>query len=99
MNMLLSVAKESGCSLDERASRLIAIKADGALRDALSILEQCISIGHESITLEDVLSVAGIVDHSFISSLSGKIINGDLKAAINMVTRFFMEGKDLRSFT
>jgi DNA polymerase-3 subunit gamma/tau len=99
MKQLQSVALESGLNLDERALKLIALKADGALRDALSLLDRCSSIGSKTITLEDVLSVAGIVDYTFLSSFAESIINGDTKEALDKVSQVIMEGKDIRNFT
>jgi DNA polymerase-3 subunit gamma/tau len=99
MKKLFSVAEESGLTIDERALKLIALKADGALRDALSILDRCASIGNKAITLDDVLSVAGIVDYAFLSAIAGDIIRKDTGSMLNRVAELVMEGKDIRNFT
>lgn len=63
--------------MDDDAIELIANKADGAMRDALSILDQVLSIEKENITKQDINDILGIVDNTGIFKLVNRIIKKD----------------------
>lgn len=63
--------------MDDEAIELIANKADGAMRDALSILDQVLSIEKENITKQDINDILGIVDNTGIFKLVNSIIKKD----------------------
>ena len=63
--------------MDDEAIELIANKADGAMRDALSILDQVLSIKKENITKQDINDILGIVDNTGIFKLVNSIIKKD----------------------
>ena len=63
--------------MDDDAIELIANKADGAMRDALSILDQVLSIEKENITKQDINDILGIVDNKGIFKLVNSIIKKD----------------------
>lgn len=63
--------------MDDDAIELIANKADGAMRDALSILDQVLSIEKENITKQDINDILGIVDNTGIFKLVNSIIKKD----------------------
>ena len=63
--------------MDDEAIELIANKADGAMRDALSILDQVLSIEKENITKQDINDILGIVDNTGIFKLVNRIIKKD----------------------
>lgn len=63
--------------MDDYAIELIANKADGAMRDALSILDQVLSIEKENITKQDINDILGIVDNTGIFKLVNSIIKKD----------------------
>jgi DNA polymerase-3 subunit gamma/tau len=99
MGRLSKITADTGVVLQNDASRLIAKLADGALRDAISILDQCISLGSNDISYLDVLSVVGIVNDEFISKLVDAINNKDIKEILKLVEDLVMEGKDISQFT
>ena len=82
--------------VEERAIRYIAKAADGSMRDALSLLDQCIAfhIG-ETLTYDKVLDVLGAVDTDVYSALLRKIIDRDVKGVLESVNELVMEGKEL----
>ena len=92
------IAKESGIDIKDEASRLIAKLSDGALRDAISILDQCISSGTANVTYEDVLKVTGLVADTFIFEVIDKIVNRDVGGVLKAVDTLVMEGKDIAQF-
>ncbi|ABN53348.1 MAG TPA: DNA polymerase III subunit gamma/tau [Hungateiclostridium thermocellum] len=92
------IAKESGVEIRREASKLIAKLSDGALRDAISILDQCISLGSKELTYEDVLSVVGLVTDTFIAEVVDAIKNKEVGRVLNAVDELVMEGKNIGQF-
>lgn len=91
------VAEKEGISLDEGAARLIAVSADGALRDALSILDQ-ISALSEKITEDDVYSLLGLTEKNFLYRTVRSIATNDTKRTLSMVDEFIESGKSASKF-
>jgi len=93
---LLSV---EGLEAEEEAIRYIAKMADGAMRDALSLLDQCLAFNFgQTLTYEMVLDVLGAVDNDTYSALLQTIINSDVAGAIKILEDAIMEGRDLTQF-
>lgn len=84
---------------EERALRYIAKKGDGAMRDALSLLDQCIAfyLG-ETLTYDRVLEVLGAVDTEVFGDLMRKIVKEDLVSVIRTLEELIMQGRDLTQF-
>ncbi len=84
---------------EEKALRYIARKADGSMRDALSLLDQCISfyLG-ETLTYDRVLEVLGAVDTDVFSDLLRKLLQGQLAEAIRTLEQLLLKGYDLTQF-
>ena len=72
--------------------------SDGALRDAISLLDQCISLGKDTITYNDVLSVIGIVNDTFIAELADNILDRDVSGMLARIEQLVMDGKDIPHF-
>ncbi len=85
--------------VEERALVYIAKAADGSMRDALSLLDQCIAfyLG-QKLTYDHVLDVLGAVDVDVFSSLFRKICAGDLTAVIRELEQIILQGRDLSQF-
>ncbi len=96
---LEELAEKEHIAADGRALRYIARKSDGAMRDALSLLDQCISfyLGEE-LTYDRVLEVLGAVDTEVFSDLLRKIIREDIVEVIAALDRLIMDGRDLTQF-
>ncbi|MCX7748893.1 MAG: DNA polymerase III subunit gamma/tau [Clostridia bacterium] len=92
------ISGSNGVVLSQEAARLIARLSDGALRDAISILDQCIATGKDEISYEDVLSVVGIVKDTFISDMVSAIADNDIGRILKMVDMLVMDGKDITQF-
>lgn len=92
---LLYIAKESGIPLTEDAADLIAVRADGGLRDALSLLDQC-SSASESDTLdaETVYNLLGLTSKDRIIELSHHIFNGKSGEALTLFYQILQDGKE-----
>ncbi|MBD9253854.1 M24 family metallopeptidase, partial [bacterium] len=85
---LLYIAKESGMPLTEDAADLIAVRADGGLRDALSLLDQC-SSATEAATLDaaEVYDLLGLTGKDQIITLSHHIFNGESGETLTLFYR------------
>ena len=95
---LTEITSSSDITLEKDAARLIAKMSDGALRDAISLLDQCISLGKPVITYNDVLTVIGIVTDTFIATLADNILGRDINSILASVDRLVMDGKDIAHF-
>ena len=88
-----------GREADERALRYIARKADGSMRDALSLLDQAIAFQSEGILSYDkTLEVLGAVDTEVFSRLYRGIIDRDTLGCVNIIDEMTMQGKELTQF-
>jgi DNA polymerase-3 subunit gamma/tau len=92
------IAQSSGIILQEEALRLIARMADGALRDAISLLDQCISLGQKEISYDDVLTIVGIVNEAFMLDMVNAIGNRNVEGVLELVEKLVMDGKDISQF-
>jgi DNA polymerase-3 subunit gamma/tau len=84
--------------VDERVLKLIARNSDGAMRDALSLLDQCIAYKTEELTYEDALNILGIVNNDLIFELVDNIKNSDLEGILLKIDNIIQEGKDITQF-
>ncbi len=84
---------------EEKAIRYIAKAADGAMRDALSLLDQCIAfyLG-QILTYDKVLEVLGAVDTEVFSSLLDKVLRQDVSGAMASVEELIADGRELGQF-
>ncbi|MBO5072441.1 MAG: DNA polymerase III subunit gamma/tau [Eubacterium sp.] len=84
---------------EERALTYIARQADGALRDGLSLLEQCISFYFgQKLTYENVLKVLGAVDQTVYHELMEALVRNQVEHMLDVVGRMVEQGKDLTQF-
>ena len=96
---LRELMEKENIEVEEKAIRYIAKKADGGMRDALSLMEQCISfyLG-QKLTYEKVLEVLGAVDTDVFSSFLREILNDDVAGVIAHLEEIVMQGSDLGQF-
>ena len=88
-----------GIEVEHAATEYIAYLADGGMRDALSVLDQCISFYfNENITLGKVLQLLGAVDKSVFFELTKAVVNRDSQKAIEICEEINTQGRDMRQF-
>ncbi|MDW7669172.1 MAG: DNA polymerase III subunit gamma/tau, partial [Bacillota bacterium] len=92
------ICKQLGVEAEEKALRLIANSAEGAMRDALSILDRCLNLQDEIITYESVLDLLGTVNYSLIIDFAENIINKDVTAMMFQLDDILGEGKEITQF-
>ncbi len=88
-----------GVQVEEKALRYIAKTADGSMRDALSLLDQCIAfhLGKE-LTYDKVLDVLGAVDTEVFSRLLRHVLERDVLGCIQLLEDIVMQGRELTQF-
>ena len=93
------VAKNEGIEASDKALKYIASKAEGGMRDALSLLDQCASffLGKE-ITYERALEVLGAVDTTVFSVFLRALIARSVTDCIDLIDKILVQGKDLAQF-
>ncbi len=92
------ICDEMGIKADDEALRLIALQADGGLRDALSILDQCEALAEDGagVTVAHVRSILGLIGHDWIYDLTRAIAAHDTGQVLRTVAELVRDGKDLR---
>lgn len=96
---LKSVITKEKMSVDEKALDSISILADGGMRDALSILDQCRAYSPDHITLEDVNEIYGIISTQEICDLIEITKAKETKLLINLIEKFDRSGTDIKRLT
>ena len=96
---LKELMDKEGVEAEDRAVRYVAKAADGSMRDALSLLDQCIAfyLGQD-LTYERVLEVLGAVDMETFSIMLRLILAGDTMGALHRLEYVIMTGRDLSQF-
>lgn len=91
--------EQENVSIQDDAIDYIVKVSDGAMRDALSVLDQCISLYYdENITLHKVLDVVGSVDDKIFFELTGCITSFNSLGAINVIDDLVQNGRDITQF-
>ena len=93
---LTDLMEREGIEVEERAIRYVAKVADGSMRDALSLLDQCIAfyLG-QKLTYNNVLEVLGAVDTEVFSRLLREILSKDISKVMRTVEELIMQGREL----
>ena len=96
---LAELLKREGIEAEEKAVRYIAKAGDGSMRDALSLLDQCIAfyLG-QTLTYDKVLEMLGTVDVEVFNTLMNHIAENDTLAALKIVDKVVWEGRELSQF-
>lgn len=93
---LLSIANAEDFWLSGEAAAMLARLADGGMRDALSLLDQCVAYSRE-VTQDVVTAVAGVAGRGHLFSLLDCILNADAGGAVNLIQELYLASKDLQS--
>lgn len=93
---LLYVCKESDIAAEEDALDIIAAQADGGMRDALSILDQCMALAEGTLTAERVQEALGLVGRVWIRRMAGEIAARDAAALIAQLSELLQSGRELK---
>lgn len=95
---LRKITKEQGVFADDKSLSLISRMCDGAMRDALSILDQAISMGGGKVDYDGVVSMLGLVTNENLIRLTNEVIDKDVEGAIRIIDDIVLSGKDIYNF-
>ena len=98
MGYMQYILKADGAQAEPDGLRIIARAADGGMRDALSLLDQCLSFCHGRVTAGDVESILGIMDESFLFDMAEKLLTGDGRGALMGLDEVVRQGRDMTVF-
>jgi len=95
---LMYVAKSEGITAEEEALHIIAQKADGAMRDALSIFDQIVSLTGKSITYHDVIENLNVLDYEYYFKTVDGALLGDVSSVLMLFNEILERGFDGHNF-
>ena len=91
---LKTITDSLGVDIEENSLRLLSRMCDGAMRDALSVLDQAISISNK-VTYEDLIDMLGITTNDSMVSIVDNIIGRDTEGCIRLINKLISDGKDI----
>ena len=89
------IAKAENITLTDEAALLISVIADGAVRDAISLLDRCIGIANGEVTADVVRDAAGLASKSYLFELCTCTINKNPAKALSIIDKLYGESKDI----
>ena len=92
------VATQEGISAEDDALHLLAQKADGGLRDALSMFDQMVTFGGNNLTYKEVVQNLHILDYDYYFRLVDGLLTENLSAALLLLDEVMQNGFDLHNF-
>ncbi|MFT4771312.1 MAG: DNA polymerase-3 subunit gamma/tau [Cryomorphaceae bacterium] len=95
---LASIAEKEKIQIEESALHVISEKADGALRDALSIFDQMVSFSGNNVTYQDVIDNLNILDYDYYFALCNCFLNSDTETALVTFNQILNKGFDGHNF-
>ena len=97
-NHLRNIAAKEGVTAEDEALNIIAQKADGALRDALSIFDQMVSFSGSNITYQDVITNLNVLDYEYYFRMVDNILAGDINSMLLLLNEVINKGFDPQNF-
>ena len=92
------ICDESKVEITDEALKMIAVLSEGAMRDAISILERCIQDGETKISEEKIRELVGIPQLTYIHKLSESILDYNVEDTLDTANVILEDGKDLNNF-
>ena len=93
-----SVLEKAGARIEPNGLRLIARAADGGMRDALSLADQCLSYAGNDVSEQDVLDALGTVSSAMLENTASALLSGNAADAIRALNEVVRNGRDLGVF-
>ncbi len=95
---LEEICEKTGLEYESAALKLIAAKADGGLRDAISMLDQTIAFSEGKITVQDARKAAGAIDSTVLEDFTGALLSRDSFKILTLTDDIFAAGVDASNF-
>lgn len=97
-NQLVNIAASEGVNAEKDALHMIALKADGALRDALSIFDRIVSFAGDTLTYKSVIDNLHILDYDYFFRITSQILNGEISNVLLTYNEILSLGFDGHHF-
>ncbi|HNV82063.1 MAG TPA: DNA polymerase III subunit gamma/tau [Tenuifilaceae bacterium] len=98
VKFLQDIAAKEGVNYEIEALNIIAQKAEGAMRDALSIFDQVVNFSENNITYQKVIENLNVLDYQYYFSLTENFLAGEYPAALNVFDELLSKGFDMQQF-
>lgn len=98
ISRLTEICEDESITTDEASLMLIARKGDGALRDALSVFDQSVSLCGTNLVYDDLIQALGVVDSDVFFQVTDAAAEGDVGQMIRIVDQIVRSGYDLQEF-
>ena len=95
---LRKIVTQQGVLADDKSLNLVARMSDGAMRDAVSILDQAISTGAGKVEYDNVINMLGLVTNEYIIKIIDALIDKSVEMAMKTVNEIVYSGKDINIF-
>ncbi len=96
--LLQGVLEKEGATADREAVEAIARVSDGGMRDAISLLDQCLSLNGSHVAKAQVLEMLGTSDSAFFYDTAECLLSEDAAGAVEQLGRFLDSGGDIKTF-
>lgn len=93
-----NILDELDIEVEEEALSLIARNSDGAMRDALSLLDQCVSFNNQKISYEDAIDILGVANRDLLFNMVDNIKNKEMEKTLLTIDGIIQDGKDIHQF-
>lgn len=95
---MIKICNELGIEYEEKALKLIAANSEGAMRDAQSILDRCMSFNEDKIDYDTVINLLGTVNYQVVLQAADSIMERDIKKTMVLVDDILNMGKEITIF-
>lgn len=89
-----NITEKEGGTITDEAALLVAVIADGAVRDALSLLDRCLALRND-VDVDVVRSAAGLASKDYLLSLASACVNKNSERAISVINTLYNDSKDM----
>lgn len=96
LKRLVMITDEMGLNADKDALSIIAIQADGGMRDALSLLDQCLAFTKDELTVTQVRKVLGLVGHDWVWQITDALAKKDSQTILTILDEVIAQGKEIK---
>lgn len=96
LNRLIYITQKMNIKAETEALEVIAVQADGGMRDALSLLDQCLAFAKDELTTDEVKKVLGLVGHNWIWNITDLVADKNSAAILISLDEVIAQGKEIR---
>ncbi len=97
-NHIKKICDKESINIEEEALRLIVKKAEGSLRDSLSVLDQMLNLNEKDISSETILSTLGLINTKTIFDIADAVFTSDIVKILEIIEKIYYEGYSLNNF-